>query len=171
MNNLARLSPPGANGICFNPSLSGGSMLEPSPSLCGAFAGLKLSNNRGDIIRATMEGITLNLKKALQVLQSYAQVKGNMLIVGGGAKVLSGCNYSPTFMACLSKNKYRPGSRVLRCGSLSPERCRHLERLRTDSRSTYTQRHLCPRTRTATILRRSSLPPFPAINEFSGTIL
>ena len=86
MNNLARLSPPGANGICFNPSLSGGSMLEPSPSLCGAFAGLKLSNNRGDIIRATMEGITLNLKKALQVLQSYAQVKGNMLIVGGGAK-------------------------------------------------------------------------------------
>lgn len=86
MNNLARLSPPGANGIYFNPSLSGGSMLEHSPSICGAFAGLKLSNNRADIIRATMEGIALNLKKALHILQSYNRVEGNMLIVGGGAK-------------------------------------------------------------------------------------
>lgn len=86
MNQLAAQSVIGANGVVFNPSLAGGSMLEPSPFICGAFAGLKLSHTRSDMIRAAMEGIALNLKIALDLLQSYYPITRDMLIVGGGAK-------------------------------------------------------------------------------------
>lgn len=86
MDALAEESVPGSNGVFFNPSLAGGSMLEPSPSICGAFAGLKLGHTRSDLIRAAMEGIALNLKVALDLLQSYSPITRDMLIVGGGAK-------------------------------------------------------------------------------------
>lgn len=86
MGKLAATSVPGSNGVCFNPSLAGGSMLEPSPFICGAFAGLQLGHTRADLIRAAMEGIALNLRVALDLLQSYSPVTRDMLIVGGGAK-------------------------------------------------------------------------------------
>ena len=86
MGELAGSSAAGANGVFFNPSLAGGSMLEPSPTICGAFAGLQLGHTRADLIRAAMEGIALNLRIALDLLQSYAPVTRDMLIVGGGAK-------------------------------------------------------------------------------------
>lgn len=86
MDKLAATSVPGSNGVCFNPSLAGGSMLEPSPFICGAFAGLQLGHTRADLIRAAMEGIALNLRVALDLLQSYSPVTRDMLIVGGGAK-------------------------------------------------------------------------------------
>ena len=86
MNGLAARSVPGSRGVVFNPSLAGGSMLEPSPSICGGFAGLRLGHTRSDIIHAAMEGIALNLKVALDLLDSYVPIDRDMLIVGGGAK-------------------------------------------------------------------------------------
>lgn len=86
MNILAEKSPVGSSGIMFNPSLAGGSMLEPSPFISGAFFGLRLGTTRNDIIRATMEGIALNLRVALDLLMSYHPSIDNMLFVGGGAK-------------------------------------------------------------------------------------
>ena len=86
MNELAARSVPGSHGIVFNPSLAGGSMLEPAPSICGGFAGLKLEHTRSDVIHAAMEGIALNLKVALDLLRSYVPIDRDMLIVGGGAK-------------------------------------------------------------------------------------
>ncbi len=79
-------SPIGSNGVLFNPSLAGGSMLEPTPLMQGAFTGLKLSNSRADIVRATMEGIALNLRVALNVFKEYYPSLDQMLMVGGGAK-------------------------------------------------------------------------------------
>lgn len=86
MNELASQSPAGANGLLFNPSLAGGSMLDPSPDICGAFTGLRLKHTRADLIRATMEGIALNLKIAFDLLQSHHPHIKEMLFVGGGAK-------------------------------------------------------------------------------------
>ncbi len=83
MSRMANNSPVGANGVLFNPSLAGGSMLEPTPFMQGAFTGLKLGNTREDIVRATMEGIALNLRIALDVLNPQIE---QMLMVGGGAK-------------------------------------------------------------------------------------
>lgn len=86
INRLVESSVPGANGILFNPSLAGGSMMEPVPNMSGAFLGLKLEHTRADILRATQEGIAMNLRMALNVLCRYYNVLNRMLIVGGGAK-------------------------------------------------------------------------------------
>lgn len=86
MNRLIASSVPGANGVLFNPSLAGGSMMEPVPNMSGAFWGLKLEHTRADILRATQEGIAMNLRMALDVLCRYYKGLDRMLIVGGGAK-------------------------------------------------------------------------------------
>jgi xylulokinase len=86
MNRLAALSPIGANRLQFNPSLAGGAMIEQSKNIVGGFVGLQLSHNRGDMIRAAMEGITYNLWYAMTVLGSCGVSVSELLMVGGGAK-------------------------------------------------------------------------------------
>lgn len=87
MNALAAESPAGANGLMFNPSLSGGSSQEPSESLEGAFFGLKLSNTRSDLLRAILEGVALSLGTCcLSVIDPMIESDEPMIICGGGAK-------------------------------------------------------------------------------------
>lgn len=83
---LAASAAPGAKGLLFNPSLAGGSMMEPVPYMGGAFAGLRLHHTRADLLRATLEGIALNLRMALDTLRTQTCMSGPMLFVGGGAK-------------------------------------------------------------------------------------
>ncbi len=85
-DSLASSSSIGANGVLFNPSLAGGSMIEKSPDICGSFTGLKLSTTREDLARATLEGIALNLNFALEVLRGVGTNVDKMLLTGGGAK-------------------------------------------------------------------------------------
>lgn len=86
MNALAAKSPAGSHKLIFNPSLAGGSGLDKSQNVRGCFTGLDLMHTREDIIRATMEGICMNLKLALDVLEENIQIADDMLIVGGGGK-------------------------------------------------------------------------------------
>ncbi len=83
---MADKSSIGANGLFFNPSLAGGSMLEQSPNICGAFVGLSLSHDKCDVLRATLEGIAMNLRVALDELKRENSGIESMLMVGGGAK-------------------------------------------------------------------------------------
>ncbi len=86
MTSLGSQSQIGANKLIFNPSLAGGSSLDKSPNIKGGFIGLHLGHTQGDLIRATLEGVCLNLKVALDVMDSYIDLSKDMLIVGGGAK-------------------------------------------------------------------------------------
>lgn len=86
MNRLAAESPIGANGLIFNPSLAGGSGLDRSANVRGCFTGLDLMHTRADLIRATMEGVCMNLKMALDVLEENVALSEDMLLVGGGGK-------------------------------------------------------------------------------------
>lgn len=86
MTRLASQSPLGANKLIFNPSLAGGSSLDKSPNIKGGFIGLHLGHTQNDLIRATMEGICLNLKIALDVMEGYSPLSSDMLIVGGGGR-------------------------------------------------------------------------------------
>ena len=52
MTALAERSPVGARKLLFNPSLAGGSSLEPSAHIRGAFLGIDLGHTQADIIRA-----------------------------------------------------------------------------------------------------------------------
>ena len=75
----------GAHDLYFNPSLAGGSSLDPTPALRGAFANLDLRHVRGDVIRAVMEGVAFGLRRALDELARLAPVADPLTLVGGGA--------------------------------------------------------------------------------------
>jgi xylulokinase len=86
MNELASESPVGSNKLLFNPSLAGGSSQEQSPNIRGAYAGIDLGHTQGDIIRACMEGVAVNLGQVLDLLKSYTTLSNEMVLVGGGSK-------------------------------------------------------------------------------------
>ncbi|MDR3181522.1 MAG: FGGY-family carbohydrate kinase [Planctomycetaceae bacterium] len=81
----AETSVSGANGVLFNPTLGGGSALDPGPNIRGAFLALDLSHTRGDLIRAAMEGIAMNLRLVLDAVRKLTAVQKRMNVVGGGA--------------------------------------------------------------------------------------
>ena len=83
---LAAQSPPGANGLLFVPTLGGGTSLEGGPLVRGAFLGLDLGHGRADLMRATLEGIALALRVALDELHGMTSLRDEMLVVGGGAR-------------------------------------------------------------------------------------
>lgn len=86
MTALAEQSPVGARKLLFNPSMAGGSSLEPSANIRGALLGLDLGHTQGDVIRATLEGIALNLRLALDELRQLGQLGREMIVVGGGSR-------------------------------------------------------------------------------------
>ncbi len=79
-------SPVGANKLLFNPSLGGGMPMDKSYNLRGSFMGLDLIHTRADIIRASMEGISMSLRVCLDELRTMTQISDEMLLVGGGSK-------------------------------------------------------------------------------------
>jgi xylulokinase len=83
---LAEKSPIGANKLLFNPSLGGGTSLDPSPNIRGAFIGLDLGHTQADVIRAAMEGIVMGLRLALDELRKLTQLSDEILAVGGGSQ-------------------------------------------------------------------------------------
>jgi xylulokinase len=86
MTEEAARSRPGAKDLLFNPSLAGGSSQEASPHIRGAFSGIDLGHTRADCIRASMEGIAMNLGSVLRVLREVCELEPDMLLVGGGSK-------------------------------------------------------------------------------------
>ena len=85
MDEEAATSPAGANGVLFNPTLAGGSSLDATPALRGAFLGLDLRHTRADLLRAAMEGVALGLRNVLDELGRLAPVAEPLTLVGGGA--------------------------------------------------------------------------------------
>jgi xylulokinase len=86
MLRLAETSPPGAGGVMFLPSLAGGSSIDPSPDVRGAFAHIDLGTTQADLCRAVAEGISMAQARALRVLETLAPVGDEILAVGGGTR-------------------------------------------------------------------------------------
>ena len=86
MDELALAAGIGAHGLFFNPSLAGGSSLDTTPQLRGAFANIDLRHTRGDLVRAVMEGVAFGLRGALDALRALVPVAEPLTLVGGGAK-------------------------------------------------------------------------------------
>jgi xylulokinase len=86
MNVMLEKSPIGSNKLIFNPSMAGGAMIEESKNIVAGFVGLSLGHTRNDLVRAAMEGITFNLKYAIDILSKYHPGLTKMLLVGGGSK-------------------------------------------------------------------------------------
>ncbi len=78
-------SPPGSNGVIFQPYLLGERAPRWSSTAKASFLGIKMENTRSDILRSVIEGITLNLALIFNILKKHSQID-ELLVIGGGAK-------------------------------------------------------------------------------------
>lgn len=86
MNRRAAESVPGAHGLLFLPYLQGERSPHWNPKARGGFVGLQVTHTRADLIRATLEGISMNLWTILQsFLDANARID-EVILIGGGAK-------------------------------------------------------------------------------------
>jgi xylulokinase len=84
----ASKSPPGAGGLLYLPYLLGERSPRWNHEARGAFVGLSITTGKGDISRAVLEGVGLNLRIILQILEGGAAGDGigKIIMIGGGAK-------------------------------------------------------------------------------------
>ncbi len=78
-------SPPGANGVLFLPYMLGERTPWWNPNARGAFIGMNLGTRREDMLRAVMEGITLNLGMIVNIFRQHVPVD-SITVIGGGAR-------------------------------------------------------------------------------------
>ena len=86
MNVEAEGSPPGADGLFFLPYLLGERSPRWNPRARGAFVGLTIRHTRADMIRAVLEGITMNLRVILDAFRAQGTHIDAMRLIGGGAR-------------------------------------------------------------------------------------
>jgi xylulokinase len=86
MNLSAEKSPPGARGLLFLPYLLGERSPRWNPQARGAFIGLDVRHTREDMLRAVLEGITMNLRIILDALTGQGITLERVRLIGGGAR-------------------------------------------------------------------------------------
>ncbi len=85
INREIEQSPIGAAGVIFLPYLLGERAPRWNVDARAAFLGLKMENQRRDLFRAVMEGVTMNLGVILDILRQHISIE-EILVIGGGAK-------------------------------------------------------------------------------------
>lgn len=85
LNERAAASSPGAGALLYLPYLLGERSPHWNLDARGAFVGLSVTTTKGDMARAVMEGVGMNLKIILGILTAESPVQAVRLI-GGGAK-------------------------------------------------------------------------------------
>lgn len=85
MNQEIAQSPVGANGLLYLPYILGERSPRWNPNARGAFVGLKMEHTRGDLLRATVEGILMNLCIILDVFRRDMEIT-ELNVIGGLAK-------------------------------------------------------------------------------------
>lgn len=78
-------SVPGARGVIFLPYMLGERTPRWNPHAKGAFIGLNLATRREDLLRAVMEGITMNLGIIVGIFRQHVPIEA-ITVIGGGAK-------------------------------------------------------------------------------------
>ena len=85
INEKAKHSKAGANGIIYLPYLLGERSPRWNADARGAFIGLKMQSTREDLFRSVLEGVIFNLNHILNVFKKQVDIK-EMIVIGGGAK-------------------------------------------------------------------------------------
>jgi xylulokinase len=84
MNKMAEEAGISAHKLLFLPYLMGERTPHLDPNARGAFFGLSAIHDRGDMIRAIMEGVSYSLADCLSVLDEMGARPEKMLACGGG---------------------------------------------------------------------------------------
>jgi len=85
LNALAAEAPAGARGLLYLPYLLGERSPRWNPRARGAFVGLTMNHGRADMLRAVLEGVTLNLNVILRAFTDQGVAIDRMRVIGGGA--------------------------------------------------------------------------------------
>ncbi|MEO8756000.1 MAG: FGGY-family carbohydrate kinase, partial [Casimicrobiaceae bacterium] len=85
MSAAAERSRPGARGVLFVPHLGGEGAPHWDPSLRGAFLGLDVAHDTGDLCRAVMEGVAFALKDAMTFVRDAGLPFDELRLLGGGS--------------------------------------------------------------------------------------
>jgi xylulokinase len=81
---LAKRSPAGSNGIYFLPHMSGSHCPVLDHTSAGAFAGLRNTGTRGDMLRAVIEGINYQFFEIIRAFAENMGVKDDRVVAVGG---------------------------------------------------------------------------------------
>ena len=82
----AEQSPPGSQRVIFLAYLMGRGSPDPNPAATGAFLGLTLNSQRGDLARAVLEGVAFEFRGLFDELLLLGQPCAGLRISGGGAR-------------------------------------------------------------------------------------
>ncbi len=80
----AERSGPGARGLLVLPFFMGAKATRWDPFARGAVIGLTLAHERGDLLRAAMEGIAFEVRACIAVLAATHAAPGEVVLMGGG---------------------------------------------------------------------------------------
>ncbi len=90
LNTLAASAPPGCHGVVFTPWLNGERTPVDDPHVRGGWFNVSLSTTRADLARSVFEGIALNTRWMLDVVEGFTrrgrpQGISSLRFIGGGA--------------------------------------------------------------------------------------
>lgn len=85
LDHLAEESLPGAGGVRFYPHLSGATSPWWQDGVQGAFTGLCLATNPGDLVRSVLEGVAFQVRANLDVMAQLCPIE-ELVLFGGGAR-------------------------------------------------------------------------------------
>lgn len=97
---------PGSDGVQFLPWLLGSIAPSPNDDVRGAYVGLSLTHDRRHLMRATLEGVALNLAWLLPHVETFVGTTFPFLRFGGGAAM------SPLWSQILADALDRPVHRL-----------------------------------------------------------
>lgn len=86
MNLNAAKTPVGANGLIYLPYLLGERSPRWNPNARGAFIGLTVRHTRAEMLRAVLEGVTMNLRAILDCFMEQGVRIEAIRLIGGGAR-------------------------------------------------------------------------------------
>ncbi|HAX98522.1 MAG TPA: xylulokinase [Candidatus Atribacteria bacterium] len=78
----------GTNGLIFLPYLIGERTPHRDSLARGAFINLHLTHQRGDMVRAIMEGVSMAIKDSVSIFEELGIQRKKFIFAGGGAKSL-----------------------------------------------------------------------------------
>ena len=86
LNALAHAAPPGADGVCWIPALSGAMAPEWNARARAGWFGLTAAHGRAHMARALLEGNALALRDVVQAIAASGHRPTGLVCVGGGAR-------------------------------------------------------------------------------------
>ena len=78
--------PVGSGGLRFWPFLTAGGAAGLDPNISGRLAGVRLSHGAGEVLRAVLEGLVLELARYLALLTSGDVAVRRLVLCGGAAR-------------------------------------------------------------------------------------